>query len=351
MDSAHLNFLDRNLGKPNFEVPTLRPHAVLALLFALAPLAGCIGPDALPEETEALAAEAAPTPQEQSNGSTPPATGTLLVTARMPDQTLLGGVILELGNATATTDAQGQARFEAVAPGAHELVARKEAHRTARQTVEIRAAAETSVEIVLAPEGNDQHAHEAGVFAHRDLYTFQGHFDCSATYVIITGDCLILVENVTGTAGVADPASNATSERYLIDFPLDTNWTSLVVEMTWTPTVPTAATGESMSLALEPAEAPADGHAAKYARAVGASPIRLDLAPGAPHESATTGDMPNPAGGEVIRARVFTAGALHNPGGTTFLGVGAAAQHEFTLYVSIFYEEPAPAGYTALGGA
>ena len=333
-------------------------RALLMLVVLLgAPLAGCIGAstDADADALDPAAAPPAPTANAQStqaNGSAdaPPAaptTGSLVVLARMPDGTPLVGTQIEARNATRTTGSDGTTRFDALEPGSVEVVARKAGHRTARIAVEIVAGQETRTETVLAADGNDQHAHEHGVYAHRDLYTFEGHFDCSATYLIITGDCLVVVENVTRTAGAPDPISGMTTERHLIDFPLDVNWTTLIVEMEWDAQLETQATGGEMQLALEPAEAPADGHAAKYARVVGGSPLRIEMTPGVPHETATLDDMPNPNGGEVIRSRVFVTGVGHNAGGQGFLGVGAAAQHPFTLLVSIFYVEPAPAGYTA----
>lgn len=333
-------------------------RALLILVILLgAPLAGCIGAssDGDADGLDAAAAPATPsgvaqTAQPNGSEAAPPAptTGALVVLARMPDGTPLVGTDIEARNLTRTTGGDGTARFDALEPGSVEVVARKAGHRTARIAVEVVAGQETRTEAVLAADGNDQHAHEHGVYAHRDLYTFEGHFDCSATYLIITGDCLIVVENATRTAGAPDPISGTTTERHIIDFPLDVNWTTLIVEMQWDAQLETQLTGGEMQLALEPAEAPADGHAAKYARVVGGSPLRIEMTPGVPHETATLEDMPNPNGGEVIRSRVFVTGAGHNAGGQGFLGVGAAAQHPFTLLVSIFYVDPAPSGYTAV---
>ena len=319
---------------------------VLAIVLALA-LAGCVKP--LPEEAEKpadLAAAASPAPAPAEPTSSALTTGSLSVLTLFADRTPLAGVTVVVANESRLTDPSGLARFDALPAGTHTLVASKTAHRTAQQEVVVAGGAEATVEVVLAAEEGGQHAHKVGFEAHRDVYAFEGHFDCTATYVIVTGDCLILVENATHTAGVPDPASNATTERNVIDFPLDVGWSALVVEMAWTE--PSPPTSEGMTLALEPAQAPVDGHAAKYARAHGASPLRIDLAPGVKHGTATEEDMPNPAGGEVIRARAFVRGHGHNPGGTTFLGVGAATDVRFTLYVSIFYGGAPEEGYTAV---
>lgn len=330
-----------------------------ALVALAAVLAGCIGAPQSPASEPLAPASQEDAPDSQAPARDAPAsgepprenrTGTLVVTTRMPDRSALAGVEVTIGasNVTGATDASGSVTFERVPVGSTLVTARKAAHRTAQVSSQIAAGATTTLELELAPERDDQHAHEKGVFQHFDQYRFEGHFDCSATYVIVTGDCFILLDNVSGQAGAPARPGDVTSERNLIDFPLDATWRTLVVEMTWDATAPTPATGEGMSLALEPAEAPADGHAAKYARVAGGSPLRVEMAPGVRHETATEQDMPNPEGGEVLRARVFLTGASHNPGGTTFLGVGATVQHDFALVVSIFYGEPAPEGYSGL---
>lgn len=276
-----------------------------------------------------------------------PRTGALSVLAVFADRTPLAGVNVTVGNESLVTNASGLARFPALFAGTHTLVAAKTAHRTAQQLVTIVGGSETTAEVVLAAEEGGQHAHSVGFAAHRDLYRFDGHFDCTAIYLIVPGDCLIVVENVTRSAGAPDPISNVTTERNVIDFALDLNWSALVVEMTWEE--PSPPTTDGMTLALEPAEAPVDGHAAKYARVDGGSPLRVELTPGVKHASATLDDMPKPEGGEVLRARAFVRGHAHHPAGTDFLGLGTAIDFRFTLYVSVFYGEPAPEGYTAIG--
>lgn len=315
------------------------------VLAAVVLLAGCVRPgvpavasDDVPEQDAPLVA-----------AKVEPTTGTLVVVARMPDQSRLAGVNVTAGNVSLVTGPDGIARFERMSPGHVDITARKEAHRTAQLGAEVAAGQTTTTEAVLPVEDGGQHAHENGVFAHRDLYAFKGHFDCSATYVIVTGDCFLLLDNVTTTAGAPVYPGDATEEHNLIPFALDLNWTTLVVELKWTPPAP--GVGDGMTLALEPAEAPADGHAAKYARVAGGSPLRVELKAGVKHETATAEDMPNPEGGEVLRARAYVMGLGHHPAGTDYLGVGVSAKHDFELFVSIFYGEAPPADYTAIGGA
>ncbi|GEM_PF-5540480 len=311
---------------------------LLALLVAGLAVAGCVKP-AHDAKTAA--------PVQAAALMLPPvnATGSLVVATLFKDRSPLADVNVTVGNLSATSDGNGEARFEKLAPGLYNVTAKKAAHRTAIAQAQVVAGQEARVEAVLEAEAGSVHSHERGLFAHRDLYTFQGRFDCSATYLIVTGDCMILVQNVSEQAG-APPPPNVTTAKNVIEFPLDATWKELVVEMNWT--APQVAVEQGMTLALEPAQAPADGHAAKYAQASGASPLKIDFLPGVKHPTATAQDMPNPNGGEVIRARAFVEGLQHNPGGTDFLGVGVAKDQTFTLLVSVFYGEPAPEGYTAL---
>ncbi len=53
--------------------------------------------------------------------------------------------------------------------------------------------------------------------SYREQFHFRGFFECSATYVIITGDCMLIVDTVTGSAGLGTPAGDATEEEYMLD--------------------------------------------------------------------------------------------------------------------------------------
>lgn len=313
---------------------------VFVLVLSLT-LAGCVKPPTADEG-----------PVEIANVATPPVAaptptnGALSVLAVFADKTPLAGVNITVDDVSRTTDATGMARFDQLSAGTHTLVATKTAHRAAQQQVSIVGGETASVEVVLAAEDGGQHAHKVGFGAHTDLYAFDGHFDCTTVYVIIPGDCLIVVENATHVLGVPDPVSNTTSEKNVIEFALDLNWTAMAVELIWSePELPAS---DGMTLALEPAEAPVDGHSAKYARVNGSVPLRIDLVPGVKHATATQDDMPNADGGEVLRARMFVRGHAHNPGGTEYLGVGFAKDFKFKLYASVFYGEAMPPGYTAI---
>lgn len=325
---------------------------LLATLLLLAPLAGCVS---LTEKMgpEVLQAASGPAPgTKDPQDTTPPSnatTGIVRVLVQAPDLSPLKGAEVSIADLTGLTGADGSVRIAGVPPGLQTLNVSKEGYRDGRIGVEVEAGAEAYVEATLARATTAPEAPKPEA-PHTAVYEFEGYFDCSATYVIITGDCLTVVTNVSQLAGAPAEPGSSTNEANSFEFPLDLGWTSAILELAWRQSGSSVDGG--MSLAVEPAEAPQDGEAVRYARAKSAeAPVTLRLDAGVKHEGATAEDMPNPLGGEVLRARAFQLGLADNPGGTNFLGAGASLGHRFTLYVSVFYEDAAPEDYSILGGA
>jgi len=336
----------------------MRPLALVPVLLVLA-LAGCTDQET---PTDDLTVQAPPADEGD-------ATGSLLVVVVTPDLKPIEGAVVHVDNLELSTDRTGSARAAGLAPGSRVIEVDKPGFRPARQGIDIVAGEETRSEVKLlpspaggtgpqeeAPPTDGDGTPEPQVF--QEVFHYQGYFDCSATYLIITGDCLLVadvaVDGAFGAVNGTPPVrpGDATSEEFVLEFPLDFDWRTVVAEMHWNATT---LAGERMTFALEPAEAPEDGHAAKYGRAEGGSPLLVRLEPGVPHENATASadgeepDMPNVQGGEVLRTRSYVQGEFHRPGGTEFLGVGAAVNQKFDVYVTVFYGGPAPAGYT-IGG-
>lgn len=313
--------------------------AVLAAIL-LSGLAGCTEADPEASGTDAL--DAAPAPAS---------TGSILVVVLTPDLQPIPDALVTAGDREARTDGTGSARLDGLAPGTWFVAAAADGHRPARARTEVAAGQEATLQVKLL--AGDATAPRTGNATEPYTQQFQlnGFFDCSATYLIITGDCLLLADFATeaacAAAGQTCPApGDLTNEEFVLEFPLDAGWQTVVAEMHWE--AGTTA-GSKMTFAVEPAEAPADGHAAKYARAEGGSPLVVRLDNGVPHESASLSadgeapDMPQEAGGEVLRTRSYVQGEQHRPGGTQFLGVGAAVQQQFEVLVTVYYVEPAPA--------
>lgn len=318
---------------------------VLALL-----LAGCAGPTAQVQQAQ----EAGGTTAAPDAVPAQPDTGTLVVYALDAKLRPLADAEVTLAdNRTQTTNGDGMARFEDVPAGTVLLTVSKEGYRTAQSGARVEPGREVQANVKLL-EDETVAAVQAANEPRRDQYHFRGYFECSATYLIITGDCMLLADTVTEGLGLGTPAGNGTQEEFMLDFPLDYNWTSVVGEMHWDSGGPL--NGEAMTFALEPTEYNSTGHAPKYARDEGTSPLRWVVHAGEAHPSATASadgdepDMPDPFGGEVVRTRSYVAGqVLHRPAGTDFLGVGAAVTQQFEVVVTVFYGERAPEDFTVAG--
>lgn len=312
------------------------------LVAAVLLLAGCAGPadvdDGGPDATAADGLD----DQEQAFGS-------LLVAVMTPHIVPIEGALVSVAGIEQETDSQGQAAFDALTPGAYVVEVREDTHGSSSAAVRVEAGQQARLTVKLVSTSIDAPASGSGP----QQFHLNGFFDCSATYLIITGDCMTALDfvlvNATGACAPVCPG-DYTNEVYYLDFPLHANWTTIVAEMHWEPGT---TAGAKMTFAVEPAEWDAEGHAPKYARAAGGSPLILRLENGVPHATAdasadgVTPGMPQAAGGEVLRTRSYVQGEAHNPGGTNFLGVGAAFDQEFDVLVTVFYGELAPEGFTA----
>ena len=188
------------------------------------------------------------------------------------------------------------------------------------------------------------------------LPALKGHYDCAAEYLIITGDCGILYENVTCTLNncQSDPV---TTEKYEFEFDVPPRWSTIIGELVWEESGTNAI--EGMRLYLENANLSAQGgHGKRVARVDGTQqPLSMRYELGVPHPGAEKYDgtaIPAyvPAEGGRQQFRVFPLGYGWETtrtvcsGDRCLLGVGAGVDVTFTLYVTIFVNEPAPAGYS-----
>lgn len=310
----------------------MRTAAVL-LLFVVPILAGCLGNGA-PEETIAP-----PTPEPEFGE---------IVGVAVDDEVrpvANATVFLVEESRNATTGADGTFRFDQVATGTKMVRAVAEGHGTAEARVEVAAdaVAEAQLTLPVLPE-----------YVARNLTSFfEGHYDCANEIPIWTGDCLILYENVTGQP---DPY---TTETFTFYMPIDPRWDSIVLELTYETSANNQLDG--MRVYLEHVTDEQTGHSVKVGRADGnENPLRLVVNRGEPHPQAdvdpATGE---PAtfdyGGDLAQIRVFPKGHLWeytsqvcNSEGRCFLGVGAGLDIKFTVYATVFYNERAPDGFTAV---
>ncbi|MBI2078784.1 MAG: carboxypeptidase regulatory-like domain-containing protein [Euryarchaeota archaeon] len=249
----------------------------------------------------------------------------------------------------ATTDAGGSFVLRDLVEGRHVLAAaHPEYEPFAKETI-VLGELEVDVEVVLVKLP----AFRPYNFT---LPAMRGHYDCAAEYVIITGDCGILYENITCTVSTcqSDPV---TTEKYEFEFDVPARWDTIVGELVWEESNTNLV--EGMRLYLENANVSAQGgHGKKAARVDGSeNPLSLRYErgvayPGAENYEGTSTPAFVPAEGGREQFRVFPLGngwettRTFCSGGRCLLGVGAAVDLSFTLYVTIFVNEPAPAGFS-----
>ncbi len=233
------------------------------------------------------------------------------------------------GSLTGEPDETGLARFAELAPGPATVDVRAPGFLDQRVELELPTNGTVEQTVTLTPE------QEAGTFI--EQFEFHGFFECSATWLIVAGDCLVIVRAAAEQAGVP-LGENATNERFAFPFDLDPGWERAWINLTWED--PEANLGSMMRVNLEPLDKNnTEGHSVRYARAEGASPVHLVVDAGELHETASDEELVPPPEGAGVQARVFHLGLeeTHRPGGTQFLGVGASIQQEFTVTVDVLY--------------
>jgi hypothetical protein len=189
-----------------------------------------------------------------------------------------------------------------------------------------------------------------------------GYYDCGWEFVILTGDCMILYENVTCELGDCQE-SPVMAEDNAYFFNVTERWSQIVIELVWEEGGQNQLDGMHLYLARPDSTGDAAAHHVKYAVAEGPDqPLRIDVFPDAAHESAEIDPQTGApivltaAGGALVVLGLprghFSdqTGQVCNPSepDRCFLGVGAALDLSFTVYVSVFYNQLAPDGYTRL---
>ena len=275
----------------------------LVLLAALALTAGCVGEDGADEPVPA-AIDAIVGPSEEELARTP---GSLvgLVHSSALDPIVGASVTEPRSGRNATTDAAGVFRLDGLASGEHLLVVEAAGWLTKSVKVQARNGTTLEVDIALDPAPSTEPFVET-----RELQGFLA--------------CAIVVQGEPSDCASADP-----NHRDVFEFELKGAGKLVVLELVY-----------------DASEAPAGSAMTLSAETVGYGAQDIDLG-NATGEGYARIVVPTavlekyyPEGG-LMRARV----AL-DPSSAP---VVASAQLEFTVYVSTFYHEAGPEGYTVVG--
>lgn len=289
------------------------------LLLALVPLlaAGCIAAD--PAEVGDNADDQAQPGQ---------AVGDLLIRVTdasmqpVPDAT----VTTEEGHET-RTEPDGQTVLTELPAGPLTLHVDANGYQPLQRTTHVAAGTTTETTVLL------QETSKATV----QRFELNGFFECSATYLIITGDCFAPARALADELGEG-PQINASNHRFTFPFQAHEGWSTIRITQTWEDGTLTA--GSMMRINLEPDDPDTrEGHSPRLARAEGGSPLELILHAGQTHATASEDAPPPTAQPLDLRTRTFHLGLeeTHRPAGTGYLGAGAAVQQPFTVLIEVTY--------------
>ncbi len=290
--------------------PVPRAPILLALLATAAfALSGCSGP-------KAAAADA---------GSALPSDMTIVGLVQNATFVPVTGaqVSLRLTNHTAVTDAGGLFTFTGLplSPYLVDVVAAG----FANATLSAEPQQNVSLSFVLVPP--------AATVPEPVTLHFAGYFQCAFEALIIPGSCDIVLD--MANQSVMDDQSTFQSG-------LGPLWSTAVVDLDFDPQPGL----DGLRLTLR-ARNDADqlGSYEEYGKFHGPESFSFRIEPG---QVLPEGDRPIPANATSLQLDVYPQGHLWHPGGVPVLGVGAAQNVQFDLYVTTFYVEPAPAGFTLL---
>lgn len=284
--------------------------------------------------------------------SAAPQTGALGGTVTDLEARPLGEIMVTLHGAgspaSTSTDGLGLFGFTGLAPGEYQVEFTHADYGTTTVTHQVQSAKTTDASIALDLLPNRR--------PRAETFFLEGHYDCGIEAVILTGDCLVIWKNATGQE---DPA---TTESNTFEFNITERWTNVFIEATWT-----AGTDQmdGLHVYLAPANESreASAHHTKYAVAEGGdSPLTILLQAGIPHELADVWPGSDvkaqvPAVGGEVLGLVYPRGKMSNEAGQVcdpntpdrcFLGVGVALDLEIFAYVTVFYNQPMPEGFSAM---
>lgn len=162
---------------------------------------------------------------------------------------------------------------------------------------------------------------------------YTGYFQCAFEAVIIPGSCDIFLD-MAGQSVFEDQSQFVTG--------LGLRWSTIVVDIDFA-----GQPGLDGLHATARGKNDADqlGSYESYGQFSGQSSFTFRLEPDATYPG---GDRAVAANATSLQLDVYPMGYLWHAGGVPVAGVGAAANVSFDVYVTVFYVDPAPAGFTML---
>lgn len=290
-------------------------RSLLAFALTATLVAGCAGPD----DAEAVSAD-------------PAAQSTMTILGLVQDEGLAGiaGATVHVRNldANATTDAAGNFRIEGLLPSAYLVDVAADGFENATLTAEPSATNNASLNFVLSRPASLRPASEV---AH-----FKGILQCAAEYVIISPSCDTIVTFAGGPTVFEDTST--------FDLGVRPGWSGVAVDVDFDPGASPGLDG--LRLVVRGVDDTAQlNEYQQYGRFNAPEPFTAVLQPGQTYEEA---DVPVPANTTAFRFQVYpqSHGWHATCAAACALGVGAGVDVSFDLYVTVFYNQAVPQGYT-----
>lgn len=319
----------------------LLPVSLLALV--LTSFAGCVGGEGSPEAT-GLPGQAGPAVFDETLGAIE---GFVFDTETVP---IASADIAILGQDGITTQsaADGGFTLNNVPPGKHVLVAQKLGYEAVSRSIEVVAGAATEATLVLIPI--------AVIDSYHQTLPFKGFFDCTWSNPTGSGPCGYIGQT-NGTTGNPLQSLQANSRRKW-NWPIAANSLTILHEITWSQA--SLATGEKMATTMS--HGPINGKERdgthNFCTAAGKDPVRLhwerqefdgvgECLSGRSQYGTTPGPKKIDEKGMLMQSFVSTGNGA-NPATGGDLPAGLAYQQSFELYITVFYGEVAPEGFSAL---
>ncbi len=309
---------------------------VVGLLVAGALLAGCATPDANSTGTTCVAAEG----YSCAGSRLPPPPGDMIITGLVQSNALVplaaaNVSISELG-LHVVTDAYGRFTLPGIQPSIYNVEA--EHPGFARSTMVARPEV-TSLQFILDRAAPTQPYNVT-------LPPLHGFLECASEEFIGSGSCDLYIQYVGG------PPVFQNASAFL--FEPDLGWKTMVLDLDFDSSNNPGIDG--LRATLRGANASASlGTYEQYGRFYGKTSFSIRIEPGLNY---TDGTAPVPANVTAFKLEIYPQGrgyheACHPgvPGyrpPECFLGAGIAINLRFDLYISIFYVDPAPTGFTLL---
>lgn len=269
----------------------------------------------------------------QPEGGLPAGATTMSIVGLVQDEQFVGvagaAVDLRMLNRSTTTDAAGNFRFDGLLPSAYLVDVRADGYDLATLTAEPTSTLNSSLNFVLA--------RPASLRPSLEVVHFKGILQCASEALIISGSCDALLV-AAGQDGIFQDTST-------FQLGLRPRWQSVVTDVVFDPGASPGVDGLRLVVrGLGGSDQLNDYQ--QYGRYHGVESFTARMDVNATYED---GVGPVPANLTAIELVVYPQGyAWHDAcaEGTCFAGVGAGADVEFDLYVTVFYNQSAPAGYT-----